>query len=637
MDEEKELLFVFRADREYIGFDEAGNPVPMMPKDPSAPKGAKALITHVSNGDSKQAYISTSLNIATMQKYNLGKEGDHETKRARVYLIALDKMPDDEEYKDDSPYFDFRDKRIDSYIEGSVTQTSINYTRADSEVTVGSPIMPDRIHEVHPFLVDLLCMLDADPGNTSNKAVYNNIIKIIYSGEFSVEAIENALKSLLESDIDINSFERDFFEQYYSQRAMIDYKSEVVPNSLFLRQCIRTDLLRKITPALLSKLQISFDNQLGIALQTGFLQFKQDDRVHLTSEPKNPEVFEMLRDYVVKFRANTPTLIPNQVEYTYIDGDRTQIDSWITSGYKLEKEVGNNNGVPDRVVLGGLNNGDKHLGHVYYREHPEERMESINANRYSYRRIGESCFAFGPDGVCVKVSPDDDSQEFPPPLVYRGVVTDEKGRESFFDPLGYDRKGFDVSGTKKDGLLTSSIFSKRPDDIRTTIQEREKRYREEREAGIIVPELSPVERTLIKYFDAALSIVSTHKTPNKDDVRKILWSTSFGKDLPEELDKEQDSKLRTFINILQESISKESMKNIYALSFVNKFHSLFDGIQGSSPVEMVQTALKTISDKKKRGEDLSSEEKAFLNSLNQMQKLFRKSAEPGGSPSGDSR
>ena len=283
-----------------------------------------------------------------MPKLVKGNEKPGWGKRARCLIINL---PD--EWEKSKCW-----KLFGESIPKTIDTKAKNYSAGDEEVGIipGVDGIPEKnIYEIHPILVDVLDIL------YKNQITGIDLISIIndeiMNGNFSVEKFS----AFIRKNVYINDLESRFMESYYGERNEIEkatadtfpfIKSENIEQNgrsiprRFLGQCLRTQLVKKITYQIIEQ----YKNRLKKQLQDYYATKHPND-----IEKQNNEYLDKRIETQTKIIYNTPGRIERfegagittkDINHTY-DGRGTEITfkkeerkKIIPFGVKFEEENG---------------------------------------------------------------------------------------------------------------------------------------------------------------------------------------------------------------------------------------------------------------------------------------------------------
>ena len=233
-------MIVFRAEKEY----QEGND--LLPEDLNS---TTRLGVHVRNGSEtkykskvKSKYISTSTKIAVVSaKYAYGFKGDPNSKIPQVLLIDLPESITRYDFSDDEVV---KRIKLDSF--------AANCAKADREITVEGIIPKESIKTIPLPIVDILVLLE---GNEKTQGIYDEILKKIFDGKITKEAVTKLLDNMK-----FNSLERRFVNRYYNAReAQYKCANEFFPkpdNKLNFNQ---DDLIKALNIEIIKKIIINED------------------------------------------------------------------------------------------------------------------------------------------------------------------------------------------------------------------------------------------------------------------------------------------------------------------------------------------------------------------------------------------
>lgn len=233
-------MIVFRAEKEY----QEGND--LLPEDLNS---TTKLSVHVSNGSEtknkrkvKSKYISTSTKIAVVSaKYAYGFKGDPNSKIPQVLLIDLPESITRYDFSDDEVV---KRIKLDSF--------AANCAKADREVTVEGIIPKESIKTIPLPIVDILVLLE---GNEKTQGIYDEILKKIFDGKITNEAVTKLLDNMK-----FNSLERRFVNRYYNAReAQYKCANEFFPKPDNKLKFNQDDLIKALNIEIIKKIIINED------------------------------------------------------------------------------------------------------------------------------------------------------------------------------------------------------------------------------------------------------------------------------------------------------------------------------------------------------------------------------------------
>lgn len=233
-------MIVFRAEKEY----QEGND--LLPEDLNS---TTKLSVHVSNGSEtknkrkvKSKYISTSTKIAVVSaKYAYGFKGDPNSKIPQVLLIDLPESITRYDLSDDEVV---KRVKLDSF--------AANCAKADREITVEGIIPKESIKTIPLPIVDILVLLE---GNEKTQGIYDEILKKIFDGKITKEAVTKLLDNMK-----FNSLERRFVNRYYNAReAQFKCANEFFPKPDNKLKFNQDDLIKALNIEIVKKIIINED------------------------------------------------------------------------------------------------------------------------------------------------------------------------------------------------------------------------------------------------------------------------------------------------------------------------------------------------------------------------------------------